>query len=117
MKIKLSHAVFTNCKLDYSSFSQVRAPGPVIFSRCTLREADFESCHFPQMLFDECDLALTNFGSGSYKGCDLRGNDLSSVRGIHNLKAIVIDRHQLLQLAEAMAAELDVTFGDEGHAE
>jgi uncharacterized protein YjbI with pentapeptide repeats len=114
--IKLSHAVFTNCKLDYSSFSQVRTSGPTIFSRCTLREAGFESCNFSQILFDQCDLTLTNFGPGSYKGCDLRGNDLSMVTGIHSLKSIVIDRHQLLELAAAMAAELNVAFGDEQQA-
>jgi uncharacterized protein YjbI with pentapeptide repeats len=115
--IKLAHVVFTNCVLDYSTFSQVRTLGPVMFSHCTLREANFESGYFSQMLFDECELAMTNFGPGSYKGCDLRGNQLSSVTGIHNLKSVIIDRHQLLQIAEAMAAELDVTFGDEQQAE
>ena len=58
-----------------------------------------------------------NFHHGNYKGCDLRGNDLSTVTGVNNLGSVAIDRYQLTQLAEAMAAQLNITFGDELHAE
>jgi hypothetical protein len=64
-------------------------------------------------LFDDCDLRLTGFGPGSYRGCDLRGNDLSAISGAHHLEHVVIDHAQTIQLAESLAAELDVTFGDE----
>jgi uncharacterized protein YjbI with pentapeptide repeats len=86
-----------------------------MFVRCSLREADFESCDFTRSLFDECDLDLANFGHGRYAGCDLRGNDLSAVKGTNNLKSVIIDRGQLIQLAEAIASELAVTFGDDLH--
>ena len=43
----------------------------------------------------------------------LRGNDLSAVNTSHNRKRVVIDRTQLMQLAEELAAELRVTFGDD----
>ena len=33
--------------------------------------------------------------------------------GAHHLKRVVIDRAQLMQLAEALAVELDVTLGDD----
>jgi len=115
--ITLSHVAFTNCKLDYSTFSRIRTSGPVIFARCSLREVDFENCQFSQALFDECELVLTGFGHGNYRGCDLRGNDLSAVIGINNLKSVIINRYQLAQFAEAMASELDVTFGDDLPAE
>jgi hypothetical protein len=52
------------------------------------------------------------FDRGTYKGCDLRGNDLSSIHGVGALKKVVIDRVQLLQPAEALADDLDVTHGD-----
>lgn len=45
-------------------------------------------------------------------GLDLRGNDLSQLRGLSSLKKVVIDRAQTFQLAEALAAELDVTYGE-----
>lgn len=109
--VTLEHVVFADCKLDYATLSHIRNSGPVMFIRCSLREADFTSCDLAGAVFDECDLALANFGKGRYARCDLRGNDLSAARGTYNLKRVVIDRAQLPQLAEAMAAELDVIFG------
>jgi uncharacterized protein YjbI with pentapeptide repeats len=112
-RVVLEHVTFTNCKLDYSTFSQVRASGPVMFDRCSLREVDFEGCNLALALFDQCDLFLASFGRGGYARCDLRGSDLSTVKGVNNLKSVIIDRSQLIQLAEAMASELDMTFADD----
>jgi uncharacterized protein YjbI with pentapeptide repeats len=111
--VTLEHVVFIGCKLDYATLDQIRATGPVLFVRCSLREAEFTACDLADSLFDDCDLRLTDFGRGSYRGCDLRGNDLSAVSGAHHLKRVVIDRAQLMHLAEALAVELDVTFGDD----
>ena len=111
--VTLEHVIFTDCKMDYSMLAQIRASGPVMFVRCSLREVAFNGCDLTRALFDECDLAMTAFGQGRYMECDLRGNDLSAVSGAQNLKRIVIDRLQLIQLAEALATELNVTFGDD----
>jgi uncharacterized protein YjbI with pentapeptide repeats len=111
--VTLDHVVFSDCRLDYAALSQIRAKGPVLFVRCSLREAEFRGCDLARALFDECDLTLTDFGPGNYRGCDLRGNDLAAIRGAHHLERVVIDRMQVLQLAEALATELEVSFGDE----
>jgi uncharacterized protein YjbI with pentapeptide repeats len=111
--VTMEHVVFTDCKMDYAMLDQVRASGPVMFVRCSMREAEFTGCDLAGSLFDECDLFLSAFGPGRYKGCDLRGNDLSTVKGTHHLRQVVIDRAQLARLAEALAVELDVTFGDD----
>jgi uncharacterized protein YjbI with pentapeptide repeats len=111
--VTLDHVVFSDCKLDYAVLSQVRATGPVLFVRCSLREAEFRGCDLGRALFDECDLGLTDFGPGGYRGCDLRGNDLSAIRGVRHLSRVLIDRAQVLQLAEALAADLEVSFGDD----
>ena len=111
--VTLEHVVFTNCKMDYAMMDQIRTAGPVMFVRCSLREAEFASCDLTGCLFDESDLFRTSFGRGKYIGCDLRGNDLSTVNTVHHLKRIIIDRTQLIQLAEAVAAELEVTFYDD----
>jgi uncharacterized protein YjbI with pentapeptide repeats len=110
--VAFEHVVFTDCKMDYAVLNQVRATGPVLFRHCSLREADLTACNLTGALFDECDLFQTNFGPGRYVGCDLRGNDLSAAKGVHHLRRAVMDRFQLMQLAQALAAELDVTFGD-----
>jgi uncharacterized protein YjbI with pentapeptide repeats len=111
--VTLEHVVFTNCKLDYAAFDRVRVTGPVMFAGCSFREAELTGCDLAGALFDDCDLHLTAFGRGRYRNCDLRGNDLSAVNGTHHLKHVIIDRSQLMQLAEALAAELEVTFEEE----
>jgi uncharacterized protein YjbI with pentapeptide repeats len=111
--VTLDHVVFSDCKLDYALLSQVRATGPVLFIRCSLREAEFRGCDLGRSVFDDCDLGLADFGPGAYRGCDLRGNDLSGIRGVRHLSRVVIDRAQVLQLAEALAADLEVSFGDD----
>jgi uncharacterized protein YjbI with pentapeptide repeats len=110
--VTLDHVVFSDCKLDYAALNKVRAIGPVLFVRCSLREVEVRQCSLAHTLFDECDLALTDFGPGGYQGLDLRGNDLSAIRGAHHLKRVVIDRLQVLQLAQALTADLEVSFGD-----
>jgi uncharacterized protein YjbI with pentapeptide repeats len=111
--VTMEHVVFTGCKLDYTTFTQVRAAGPVLFAGCSLRESEFTGCDLGGALFDKCDLHLASFGRGRYRGCDLRGNDLSAVTGAQHLKRVVMDRAQTIELAAALAAELDVTFGDD----
>lgn len=110
--VTLDNVLFENCKIDYSTFARLRACGPVIFSKCTLRETTFTAADLGAALFDGCDLRLTEFDGGKYRGLDLRDNDLSRLRGLASLKQIVIDQTQKLQLAEALTTELDATFGE-----
>ena len=111
--VTLEHVVFTGCKLDYATLTGVRAIGPVIFARCSLREAELAGCTLSGALFNECDLTLATFGPGDYRRCDLRGNDLSTISGARNLKRVTIDRAQMLALTQALAAELEVTIADD----
>ncbi|MFE7115133.1 pentapeptide repeat-containing protein [Streptomyces sp. NPDC057654] len=115
--LTLDNVLFENCKLDYSSLTRIRAVGPVIFSQCTLREATFAAADLSAALLDGCDLRQAEFDGGNYRGLDLRGNDLSQLRGVTSLKQVTIDRVQTLQLAEALAAALDVTYGEEHDAQ
>ena len=85
----------------------------MLFVRCSLREAEFQGCDLAHAAFDDCELGLTVFGPGGYQGCDLRGNDLSAISGVRHLTRVVIDQAQLLQLAEALATDLQVRFGHE----
>lgn len=109
----LEDVVFERCRLDFAELTGVQAKGAVIFTSCTLPEATFDSCDLSGAAFDDCKMRATTFGSGTYKGTDLRGNDLSSLAGAINLKRVVIDRHQLTDLAAAWAEDLGITFGDE----
>ena len=110
--VTLKDVLFENCRLDHSTFTRVQAAGPVIFSKCSLREAAFTDADLSDALIDDCDLRLTEFDGGKYRGLDMRSNDLSQVCGLAWLEQIVIDPAQTLQLAAALAAELDVAYGE-----
>jgi uncharacterized protein YjbI with pentapeptide repeats len=111
--VTMEHVVFTGCRLDYATLDQVRAAGPVLFADCSLREAELTGCDLAGSLFDGCDLRPAAFGPGHYRGCDLRGNDLSALTGVWHLKRVIIDHAQAMQLGEALAAQLEVTFGED----
>ncbi|MGW1194416.1 pentapeptide repeat-containing protein [Streptomyces sp. NPDC002536] len=111
--VVFDNVLFDKCRLAYTTFSRVRAAGPVVFSECSLREATFSSCDLGAAAFDTCMMEKTEFDGGRYTGFDLRGNDLSAVRGVSSLRRMLIDRPQTLQLAQALAADLDVTFGED----
>ncbi|MEU6743617.1 pentapeptide repeat-containing protein [Streptosporangium sandarakinum] len=81
----------------------------MIFTGCSLHEARFDGCDLSDAAFEECDLRLTEFDGGTYRGCDLRGNDLSGLRGVGALKKVIVDRSQLPGLAQALAADLEIS--------
>ncbi|WP_424889672.1 pentapeptide repeat-containing protein [Streptomyces sp. XH2] len=109
----LEHVLFDRCKLDYTAFTKVRAAGPVAFSECGLTEASLTDCDLSDAVMRDCTLRDTEFGRGRYRGLDLRDNDLGALRGVASLNRVLIDRAQQDQLAQALMAELDVTYGDD----
>lgn len=111
--LTLDNVVFANCKLDYAALNSIKASGPVVFFGCSLAEAELESCDLSTTAFDGCSLRLTEFGRGTYERCDLRENDLSAVRGVSNLSRVVIDRGQVIQLAEALVTDLQIDFRED----
>jgi uncharacterized protein YjbI with pentapeptide repeats len=108
----LSALDLENVTLLHGKFRALQAARATITGG-RLDSVEFTSCDLAGSLFDDCDLRLTDFGQGSYRGCDLRGNDLSALCSTRHLKNVIIDRAQTMQLAEALAAELNVTFGDD----
>ncbi|MFD8470369.1 pentapeptide repeat-containing protein [Streptomyces cyaneofuscatus] len=112
-RVVLDDVLFEKCRLDYASFEKVRATGPVVFADCTFTEATFTGCDLSNAVFSDCGLKLTEFGGGRYREADLRGNDLSQIRGIANLAEVRIDPGQQTDLAQALVSELGITLGDE----
>ncbi|MGA5129914.1 pentapeptide repeat-containing protein [Streptomyces olivoreticuli] len=54
--ITFENVLFDKCRLDYTTFSRVRAAGPVVFSGCSLHEATFASCDLGSAAFDTCTM-------------------------------------------------------------
>ncbi|RBQ14521.1 hypothetical protein DP939_40370 [Spongiactinospora rosea] len=117
--VTLDDVMFERCRLDYAGFAsspavnRYRGAGGLIFTGCSLQEAAFTGVDLSRALFDECELRRTEFVGGHLRGCDLRGQDLSAIRGVGSLKGVTIERSQVHQLGEALAAELDVTYGED----
>ncbi|MCX2180841.1 pentapeptide repeat-containing protein [Streptomyces sp. SKN60] len=110
--VVLDDVLFERCKLDYATFERVRATGPVVFHECVLTEAVFTDCDLSGVVFSDCALRRAEFGAGRYRGADLRGNDLSTVRGIAHLAGVRIGPEQQGELAQALVGELGITVGD-----
>ncbi|CAL9586549.1 hypothetical protein SUDANB106_05153 [Streptomyces sp. enrichment culture] len=109
----LDDVLFENCKLDYTTFTKVRSTGPVAFAGCILTEATFTDCDLSNVVLSDCTLRLTEFGPGRYRGADLRGNDLTTLRGVAHLAKVRIDPGQQHDLTQALVSELDIAVGDD----
>ncbi|MEV7804959.1 pentapeptide repeat-containing protein [Microbispora sp. NPDC088329] len=112
-EVTFDNVIFERCRLDYSVFVNVRAAGPVIFNSCSLREMSFTRADMTGSAAVDCDLLRTEFNGGTYRGLDLRGNDLAGLRGLSSLRKVTIDRSQLPDLARAAAADLEITIAED----
>ncbi|QDY78229.1 pentapeptide repeat-containing protein [Streptomyces qinzhouensis] len=108
----LDDVLFEKCRFDYAGFEKVRATGPAAFVGCAFTEAVFTDCDLSGAVFSDCGLRLTEFGGGRYRDTDLRGNDLSRIRGVANLAKVRIEPGQQTDLAQALVNELGITIGD-----
>ncbi|MCK8680973.1 pentapeptide repeat-containing protein [Streptomyces lichenis] len=111
--VVLDDVLFEECRLDYATVRKVRAGGPVAFVGCAFTEGTFTDCDLSGAVFSDCGLRLTEFGGGRYRGVDLRGSDLSRIRGVANLAEVRIDPGQHADLAQALVGELGITIGDD----
>jgi uncharacterized protein YjbI with pentapeptide repeats len=111
--VALENVVFDRCKLDYTVFRDVTAKGPVVFLDCSLEESWFAGCDLGKAAFDECRMRLTSFERSSCQGLDLRGNDLSEIRGIGTLAGTVVDPVQTVQLGRALVGDVGLRLTDD----
>ncbi|WP_371677000.1 pentapeptide repeat-containing protein [Streptomyces sp. NBC_01276] len=109
----LDDVLFEGCRFDYATFERVRSTGPLAFAGCAFTEAAFTECDLSGAVFTDCTLRLTEFGTGRYRNTDLRGNDLSAVRGVAHLSKIRITPGQEAELAAALVSDLDISIGDD----
>lgn len=111
--VTFEDVVFDRCKLDYTVFHEIVAKGPVVFRDCSLDEGWFVGSELGKVAFDECRMRLTSFERSSCKGMDLRGNELSEIRGIATLGAAVIDPVQTVQLGRALVGDIGLRLSDD----
>ena len=110
---KWANVVFDRCRLEYSDLDAINATGAVVFANTILKEVTFTDCELPNAVMKDCTLTDVAFEGGQYKGLDLRGTDLDTIRGAANLSGALIDITQRIQLAEALVAELDLNYPED----
>jgi uncharacterized protein YjbI with pentapeptide repeats len=109
-----ANVVFDNCKIECSEFVSVRSSAPVAFVDTYFKQVTFVGCDFSNGHMSGCELESVEFVSGGYYEFDLRGNDLSTIRGAANLHGVIISPLQRQELAEALISELDLHYLEDG---
>lgn len=104
--------IFKNVKFDQAGFKMARFK-KVQFSGCVLTSADFYQAKLSNVSFKECELEEVNFDAMVCKSVDLRGENLSSIKGVLGLKNVRISSEQLYQIAPLLALELNIVIDGE----
>ncbi len=110
---KWTDVVFSDCLIEYVTFDDVRTAGPVVFSNCRFREVSLGACRFAEGCMQGCELRDVEVSGGSFRGFDLRGSDLSTLRGAANLRGSTISLPQRAQIAEALVGEIDFCYAED----
>jgi uncharacterized protein YjbI with pentapeptide repeats len=99
-------------KIDFLNLRSARLKN-VAFEDCVIIELDLQEAECDGVTFSGCTLVEPAFGRGRYTGLDLSGAaHLRSPQGIASLRGATISRLQLIDLAEALAAEAGLRIAD-----
>lgn len=98
-------------KIDFLNLRGARLKD-VRFEDCVISELDLQEATVDGLSFEGCSLVLPEFGRGRYTRLDLSGATLRDPRGLAGLKGAVLGRAQVIDLAEALAAELGIIVTD-----
>jgi uncharacterized protein YjbI with pentapeptide repeats len=94
---------FWRCKLSLSSFRFLTS-AKVQFTDCEMDGTDFHGVDLRRCRFDRCVLTGSLFHEANADTVDLRGSSIAAVQGVDGLRGAIIDRLQLLDLAEPLGA-------------
>ena len=98
-------------KVDFLNLRGARLKD-VAFVDCVVVELDLQEATVDGLSFDGCTLVSPTFGRGRYAALDLSGATLRSPVGLAALRGATMSRTQVIDLAEALAAELGISVVD-----
>ena len=84
----------------------------VAFVDCVVTELDLAEARVDGLSFEGCTLVEPTFGRGTYAALDLSGATLRSPHGLAGLRGATLSRTQVIDLADALAAELGIFVRD-----
>ncbi len=108
---ELSRVRFEGCKVEFLNLRGATLRD-VSFVDCQLTEPDFAGATLTKVSFEGSRLLSPEFSQATMTSVDLSGADLVAPQGLSSLRGATISRLQLIDLADAFAAELGVTVSD-----
>lgn len=104
-----AHDVYAeDCRFDYATLRFEQVKNAVVFRRCSFKETVLAG-DLSNVVFDDCELAETEFEATRAVGCDLTESRLIGVRGLLTLRGARIDADQASSLASQIASEAGLT--------
>lgn len=107
----LTRVRFEGCKIEFLNLRGATLRD-VTFVDCQLVEPDFAEARLTSVGFSGSRLVAPDFGRSKLVGVDLSGADVQAPRGIRDLGGATISRLQLIDFADAFAAEIGVVVTD-----
>jgi uncharacterized protein YjbI with pentapeptide repeats len=103
----IADTVFDECRLDLAGLRTAQLER-VVFRDCRMDECDLYGARLKDVLFERCTLRLATFTGVTLQRVDLRGCDLSGLRGVEALAGARIPFHDALENAALFAAGLGI---------
>jgi uncharacterized protein YjbI with pentapeptide repeats len=108
---QLSDVSFIDCRLDLVGLRFAKLER-VVFRDCRMSECDFYESSLKDVLFERCQLREATFTAVSAQRIELRGCDLTGVRGIEALRNARMPWNDVLENAPLFARALDIEIID-----
>jgi uncharacterized protein YjbI with pentapeptide repeats len=108
----LSDVTFRGCRIDLASFGFSHLER-VTFDDCLLTQTDFLEAQLDAVRFHSCDLKHADFRGARLKRCELRGGDLTNLRGVESLRGAALDWPTIVEMAGVWAAALGIEVLDD----
>ncbi|WP_282851547.1 pentapeptide repeat-containing protein [Gulosibacter sediminis] len=96
------------------SFVNLRAATPrdIRFENCVIDELDLTLARADRVAFHECTVRTLILDQARLQHFDLRGAELSRVRGLTSMRGTILTFHQAVDLTETFADHLGITLAD-----
>jgi uncharacterized protein YjbI with pentapeptide repeats len=107
----LSDVTFTGCRLDLVGLRMAKLER-VVFRDCRMEECDLYQATLTDVLFEQCVLREATFSGATLKRVELRGCNLSAVRGVDALRGARMPWNDVLENAPLFATALGVEIVD-----
>jgi uncharacterized protein YjbI with pentapeptide repeats len=107
----LRDIVFTDCRLDLVGF-RLATLERVAFRDCRLDELDLYGARLVDVAFERCTLREATISGARLERCELRGCDLTGLRGADRLAGVRMTWDDVLANAPLFAAALGIELAD-----